>query len=243
MKKPSVYICTPMYGGNCFGPYLQSIIRLVKLLDKHGIENDHADIVNESLIPRARNVLVKRFLQTNHTHLLFVDSDIIFDANDVIRMLQADKEVICGIYPKKEVNWDNVAKAAISGVKPDHLKYFVGNPVMNPISGGEFKDFNTPVKIKNGGTGFMLIKREVFETLEKVVPTFWSQDEEEFSVFFDTSLEKHADGRNDYLSEDYHFCKLWREAGGDVYAAPWVVLEHIGIYSFSGAFGRTPVYK
>ena len=119
---PKVFLATPMYGGMCTGYYTQSILQLNNLLRDSGVDCMMSFMFNESLITRARNGLAKAFLDTDCTHLFFVDADIRFQAQDVIRMLNAEKEVICGIYPKKEVNWDTVRRAMDNGVSNDELK-------------------------------------------------------------------------------------------------------------------------
>jgi hypothetical protein len=97
-----------------------------------------------------------------------------------------------------------------------------------------------PVEIFNGGTGFMLIKREVFDTLKDHVPSYFNDvldlqgiigNRDEIHEYFATSIEP---GTQRLLSEDYHFCRIWREIGGKVYAAPWCNLAHIGTYAFEG---------
>jgi len=99
---------------------------------------------------------------------------------------------------------------------------------------------NEPVEIFNGGTGFMLIKREVFEKLSDHVPSYLNDvldlngtvgQRDEIREFFATSIEPET-GR--LLSEDYHFCRIWRQIGGKVHAAPWCQLAHIGTYAFEG---------
>jgi len=99
---------------------------------------------------------------------------------------------------------------------------------------------NQPVEIFNGGTGFMLIKRGVFEKLADVVPGYSNDvidlggmlsQSESIKEYFTTSIEP---GTNRLLSEDYHFCRIWRENGGQVFAAPWCQLAHIGTYAFEG---------
>jgi len=104
---------------------------------------------------------------------------------------------------------------------------------------------NEPVEIFNGGTGFMLIKREVFEKLAAAVPEYTNDvtdlagtlGAEKIKEYFATSIEP---GTNRLLSEDYHFCKIWRDIGGKVYAAPWAHLSHIGSYVFEGALLSSP---
>jgi hypothetical protein len=202
---------------------------------------------NESLITRGRNALVHQFLKTDCTHLFFIDADIRFNPGDVFPMLDADKDIICGIYPKKEINWHGVFKAVDAGVSPDELKWHTGSFVVNLVgySGEVTVPVNEPVEIWNGGTGFMIIKREVFEKLADQVPTYTNDvtdlagniKADEIKEFFATSIEP---GTNRLLSEDYHFCRIWREAGGQVHAAPWAHLAHVGTYVFEGALTPAP---
>ena len=105
-----LFIATPMYGGQCYGYYAQSVLMLQKTMEREGIETVFSFMFNESLITRARNALTHGFLNSDATHLLFIDSDIRFNPEDVIAMLKADKEVICGMYPKKEINFASVKR-------------------------------------------------------------------------------------------------------------------------------------
>jgi hypothetical protein len=162
-------------------------------------------------------------------------------------MIEADKEIICGIYPKKEVNWGSVKQAMDNNVDTDKLKFYTGAFVVNLVdySGSVTVPINQPVEIWNGGTGFMLIKREVFEKLKDKVPTYTNNvvdlantlKDDMISEYFTTSIERPT---NILLSEDYHFCKLAREHGIKVWAAPWVQLAHIGTYAFEGQLIPAP---
>lgn len=162
-------------------------------------------------------------------------------------MLEADKDIICGIYPKKEINWGSVKRAMDAGVSNEELKWHTGSFVVNLVgyAGEVTVPVNEPVEIWNGGTGFMIIKREVFEKLSDLVPAYTNDvtdlagniKNDEIKEFFATSIEP---GTNRLLSEDYHFCRIWREAGGQVWAAPWAHLSHIGSYVFEGALLATP---
>ena len=222
-NKPKLFFATPMYGGLCYGYYAQALINLTKIT--HGnMDVVYSFMFNESLITRARNALAHAFMKSDCTHLMFVDADIRFEATDIPPMISANKDIICGIYPKKEINWSSVKYAVDSGV----------------ALGSVTVPMNQPVEIWNGGTGFMLIKREVFEKLSKRVPSY-SNDvmdlggtikaQDKIMEYFATSIEE---GTNRLLSEDYHFCNIWRKAGGKVWAAPWVRLGHIGTYAFEG---------
>ena len=236
-----LFISTPMYGGQCTGFYAQSLIQLNNLIKNTGNDCIMSFMFNESLITRARNALTYNFLKTDCTHLMFIDADIRFNAGDIPPMIDADKELICGIYPKKEINWESVKAAVDAGVPVEKLKHHTGSFVVNLVdySATVTVPINQPVEIWNGGTGFMLIKREVFEQLADKVPTYvndvtdlsGSIKNDEIKEYFTTSIE---DGTRRLLSEDYHFCNIWRKAGGKVWAAPWVQLSHIGTYAFDG---------
>lgn len=242
-----IFISTPMYGGQCYGFYLQSLLNLNNLLRDNNIESVMSFMFNESLITRGRNALAHGFLKTDATHLLFIDADIQFHAPDVLKMIEADKDVICGIYPKKEINWQSVRNAVESGVATEYLKYFTGSFVVNlkDYEGSTTVAIDQPVEIWNGGTGFMLIKREVFEKLKPIVASYVNDvldlsgtiGQEEISQFFTESIEP---GTRRLLSEDYHFCKTWRDNGGEIYAAPWAGLTHIGTYAFDGKLIPAP---
>jgi hypothetical protein len=203
---------------------------------------------NESLITRARNALTHQFLKSDSTHLMFIDSDIKFLPEHIVPMIQADKEIICGIYPKKEINWDSVKQAMNNNIPDDRLKFHTGSFVVNLVdyAGTVTVPIAQPVEIFNGGTGFMLIKREVFEKLGEKVPEYTNdvgdlsgtmQQQEKIKEFFATSIEPET---NRLLSEDYHFCREWRMAGGKVWAAPWCQLAHIGTYAFEGQLIPAP---
>lgn len=247
-KPIHLFIATPMYGGMCAGYYVQSLIQMIPMFNAQGISISFSFMFNESLITRARNAMAHQFMQGDCTHMMFIDSDIRFDPSDIIRMLQADKDVICGIYPKKEINWTTVKQAMDNKVPNDQLKFFTGSFVVNLVdyAGQVVVPIDQPVEIFNGGTGFMLIKRNVFEKLSKKVPSYANdvgdlsgqlKTGDKIKEYFTTSIEP---GTNRLLSEDYHFCRIWRLTGGKVYAAPWAKLAHVGTYAFEGQLIPSP---
>jgi len=247
VKKPHIFVATPMYGGQCVGYYTQSLISLPNVLNVNGMDMSYTAMFNESLIQRARNALVHNFMKgENYTHLMFIDADIKFNSADIVKMVQADKDIICGIYPKKEIYWEGVEKAVKAGVETDKLKNYTGAMVVNLVGyeGSVTVPVDQPVEIWNGGTGFMLIKREVFESLKDHVKSYMNDVRdlnknlghdriyEYFPVFID------EDER--LLSEDYAFCRIARDNGFKVYAAPWVQLGHFGTYLFEGGLLPAP---
>ena len=247
-KKPAkLFVATPMYGGLCTGGYTMGILECVQTFMQHSVQMYYSYMMNESLITRARNGMAYDFLQSDATHLMFIDADISFKPQDIVRMIQADKDIICGLYPKKEINWQLVSNAVKQGVDFRDLPNYTGSFVVNLVGGANETtgNINEPMEIDNGGTGFMLIKREVFETLRPTVPKYTNDMiqitdknpvKKIIDEFFATSIDEDT---NRLLSEDYHFCKIARKAGFKVYAAPWANLVHSGTYNFSGTLPRS----
>jgi hypothetical protein len=242
-----IFVATPMYGGLCVGGYTVGLLNTVQEFMRHGMQLYYAHMMNESLITRARNTLAYDFLDTDATHLMFIDADITFNPADIVSMVNADKDIICGLYPKKEINWKTVAGAVKQGVEYQDLPNYTGSFVVNLVGdvAQATGDVNEPMEIDNGGTGFMLIKRNVFETLKDKVPTYTNDMilivdknpvKKIIHEFFATSIDEVS---NRLLSEDYHFCKIARQAGFKVYAAPWANLTHSGTYNFSGTLPRS----
>ena len=236
-----------MYGGQCTGLFMQSMLTCTQVMRDTNHTMSFTCMLNESLIQRARNALTRAFLKSQATHLMFIDSDIRFDPRHIPPMLDADVDVICGIYPKKEINWHGVEKAVKDGVPVDQLKNRTGSLVVNLV------DYQTsvtvpidkPVEIRNGGTGFMLIKREVLEGMQPHMDKYMNDvtdlsgqiQHEEITEFFPVYID--PDSRR-LLSEDYGFCKRARECGYKVGAAPWVSLGHYGSYLFEGGLIPAP---
>jgi hypothetical protein len=92
-----------MYGGMCCGAYTSSLVATLGLLNAHGYRTSYSIMVNESLITRARNNLTDMFLASDCSHLFFIDADINFRTEDVLRMMEYDVPVLAGVYPKKIV--------------------------------------------------------------------------------------------------------------------------------------------
>ena len=237
-RRPSIMIATPMYGGMCTGHYVQGLLQTIAKMRELGVNIFWAQLMNESLITRARNELARLFLEKGHDYLMFVDADISFDGMAIAQLLAADVDIACGIYPKKEVDWAKVKAAADAG--KENLQDYGGAFVFNMVGSSHAEtDEHGMIEVRHGGTGFMLNKRGVFETLEPHVPTyriatFKGADGEYVHPltreFFATSIDQSGA----LLSEDYHFCELWRKYGGSIHANPFIKLEHVGTYVYGG---------
>ena len=250
IRKKKLFIATPMYGGMNHGLYMKSCLDLQTIMMKYNIEVKFSFLFNESLITRARNYLVDEFLRTDYTHMMFIDSDIHFDPNDVIALLALDKDVIGGPYPKKSINWGNVAETARRNpdLNPKELENLVGEYVFNVVKGTQQFQVADPLEVMEIGTGHMMIKRQVFEKLAEAFPNIRYKPDHVGQAHFDGSRYIHAyfdtvidtkdsyigGGSDRYLSEDYMFCQMWRKIGGQVWLCPWMKTQHIGTYAFTG---------
>jgi len=236
--RPSIMIATPMYGGQCYGEYVQGLLSTVGRMRQVGVPLYWANLTNESLITRGRNELVRMFLETDYDYLMFIDADIGFMGQDVATLLAGDKDIACGLYTKKTINWPRIQQAVIDG--RDDLKDFGGEFAFN-MAGDTDATTNKDgmFEVRHGATGFMLIKRKVFETLQPHVSTYrtatMKDDHGDYikplvHEFFYTE----TDDTGALLSEDYAFCALWRKHGGKIYANPFIKLSHIGTYIYHG---------
>ena len=239
-NKPSIFIATPMYGGQCSGMFLKGILNLVLKLGSEGYRVKFNDLYNESLINRARNTLTEIFLRSDFDYLLFIDGDEGFNADHVVQMIKEDVDLIGAAVPMKAINWDNIRKAA--EMKKEDLGRYGAYVNINLIDPNDLKqigeDRNKLLKVKNVGTGMMLIKRNVFEQMKEHVGKYKSdqlnlggiQKGDYIYDFWKTQVDEEEQR---LLSEDYFFCTLWRKLGGTVYVAPYVKVVHIGSYIFN----------
>ena len=235
-----LHIATPMYGGNCKGVYLDGLMNLMFELAKKGYQLSFSKIYNESLVTRARNNLVYEFEKSGADALLFIDADEGFNHMDVISMIESDKDVIGAIYPMKNINWDNVRKAALAG--EENLGLYSGFFAMNMLPGQQTFKISEPVPVTEVATGMLFIKKEVFELMKPHCEQYMLNTstgafdpKQMVTEYFKTDITE--DGI--LLSEDYYFCRKYRELGGTVYAAPWVKIVHAGEYIFDGSFAAT----
>lgn len=251
LRSKKFFIATPCYGGQLNEPYFRSAIKLLTFFNQHQIPIAFGTIANESLVTRARNVLLAYFLASDYTHLMFIDADIEFQVEDLLKLYAADKEVVVGAYPKKGVAWqrikENMQDPANKDKKFDDrdIAAFGSDYAVN----FKFVDRDTrAISVENGivrlhdaGTGFMMIKREAILKMIKAYPELkYNNDvqmanadnlKDNFYALFDTMIDP-VDRR--YLSEDYTFCRRWQDMGGDIWLDPSISLNHYGHFCFQG---------
>ena len=215
LKTTRVHICMPCYGGQLTESTFMSFIKWGNTARQLGIDWTMETLTNESLISRARNTLTAKFLHNkDSTHLLFVDADIGFEPWHILVLLNRQVDVIGGLYPMKSmpIKWCvNGFEGAEEG--PDALQ-----------------------EVSKTGTGFLLIKRDVFEKLNAHPATkpfindigLPQELNPYMKTYFDTAVRE-----NRYYSEDWTFCENWRDLGGRVWVDKRVLLRHTGTYTFA----------
>lgn len=250
LRQKHIFIATPCYGGQLGEPYFRSMMRLSIMCNKYDIPYTVSTLANESLVTRARNTLVSFFMENpKATHLFFIDADIEFDPNDLLRMVAYDKPVVVGAYPKKAVNWDSIIKAVkkneeetAATIEGHSSNYVVNFDFIKDAEGNrtpQVQIVDNLVKLKDAGTGFMCIKKEVIQQMFEAHPELSYKNDinvdNKFEPFmyalFDTLIDPES---RRYLSEDYTFCRRWQAMGGDVYLDPRTALNHVGHYTFRG---------
>jgi hypothetical protein len=208
MKK--LFIAIPAYDGKISITTAVSLSRM--LTGKSPAIGDNPIHVvmlpGESHVNRARNKLAKMFLKTDCTHMLFVDSDIVFTAAHIDALLEHDVDIVGGLYPKKEVG--------------------VPQWVVNPLEGQDKPNAAGLIEVLYAGTGFMMIARGVFDRMIAGFDDIEYQDDSTGKLgtmhnFFHAGIR---DGR--WLSEDWWFCQVWRDLGGKIFADARVQLGHTG---------------
>lgn len=241
----SVLIATPCYGGQLYASCASSIMDTRLLLQSKGINHEWLPIMGDSLIPRARNACIAYFLCSEHTHILFVDGDIMFDPQSLSKLLARDIPVVSCAYPKKNLDLPSLVAKSIEAGKAGR-EVHPGGMILTSMS--YVVETEKDTKLENGwlkadmvGTGFLLLKREVVEKLVSLHPELKYENDchqyddlhpsinTNFYALFDTRI---VDSR--YVSEDYSFCMYLREAGYDIWVDTTSGLVHIGPYSFSG---------
>jgi hypothetical protein len=161
----SLFLSTPCYGGQCLQKYAESILALQALASKENIQLYIDTIENESLVQRARNVAVGRFMQKSQAeYFMFIDADVHFEPESVIRLVKSGHELSVACYPKKFVDWNQAAEA-VKRVDDRNMAMLSSSLVLY-FGAQKIEVFNGFAPILDGPTGFMLIKRSVFEKMQ-----------------------------------------------------------------------------
>ena len=242
LQSMNVLWATPCYISAVSMNYVTSFFELTHESIRLGL-NSTIHMRSESLITRGRNEIVKYFLMNEqYTHLFWIDSDISFQPQAAIRLLLSDYDVAAGIYPIKRMNWP--AGGLPQGTTREQFEIRYTDYPFNPIGFGaqRIADYVTGdhfVEVAEAPTGFMCIKRQVFPRMMAAYPQLNyvpdgppnNPEAPYYWLFFDCMVDPDT-GR--YLSEDYAFCRRWRDIGGKVYADLDSRLGHLGQHLYGG---------
>lgn len=232
-NKRSIMIGVPMFGGMCHGDFALSLLKSVQILTKSGFEVSIEVMMNDSLVPRARNNLAQRFLASGKDMLMFLDADIVFDQYDIIKLILGEKDLVAATYPRKRLNLE-AYKEAVLKLK-ENPEDWLGSYIFKAEAYSESDDLGF-LEVSHVPTGFMLIQRVVFERLQQWVPSYVDIVDGKRIEAWDYFSIGPVKGQ--YMSEDYSFCHAWKQAGGKVYLAPFINLKHIGSFAFEGNLMR-----
>jgi len=240
---PKIFVATPVHS-ECSIHYTQALLKFQQQCMIMNIFVSFS-LLKSSLVTQGRNLCVNNMLEEGdkYTHLLFIDSDIDFKFETIMRMIAADKDVIACPYPLKNIDWNKIHKRTKS--KP--------NLDANLLSK---QGYTWPVKLEDkeqitvqGGiaevshapTGCMLIKKDVFDKMIKAYPdkkinqpTIMNgvfSEKQFYYNFFDTY---HEPSTKRYYGEDFGFCKRWTEIGGKCHILIEDYITHVGEYRYEG---------
>ncbi len=239
MSAPFLYLATPCYGGMVNIYFLRAVLALAGACEARGVGLHVELLSNDNQICRARARLAARFLaHPEATHLFFVDADIGFAPENAFRLLDAGRDVAGGVYPLKTIDWDKVRAAALAGdadlmaKSVGYVIRFLPTPDRSVVVEDGF------AKAAYVGTGFLMIARAAVERVCAAHPELTADlsdvDPEltQAAMVFDTMIEAET---GQHLSEDYAFCRRWRDLGGDIWADMESRLTHVGHAAYSGS--------
>ena len=246
-----LYLGMPMYGGMLGENTLHGVLGLQAWTTRNSVGMKLQTMGNESLITRARNTIVSMFLDDKDyigTHLLFIDADIGFVPKNIERLIRADKDIVCGIYPRKCIHWDKIRGVLKENpnISNEELEYRSLGYNLNFVDPKNIRIEEGFCEVMEAATGMMLIKRDVFDKMKKAYPERkynsdqivngqqWRSDNC-YDLFGVGKI--HWDKEERYLSEDYYFSRLWSKIGGKIYADVSAPLTHQGNMHFKGHVG------
>ena len=251
LKEPEtrIYVATPVHS-ECSIHYTQALLKFQQNCMMNGIMVSFS-LLKSSLVTQGRNLCVANFLGDpgNYTHMLFIDSDIDFKFETIIKMLKFNKEVIATPYPMKHIHWEQIWERLQKGKIKDKDELmragFIYPIKMEGLVDNVKKEISVVdglIEVSHAPTGCMLIKRQVFDKMIKAYPEDRIEQHtivngeakitENMYNFFDTI---HEPDTKKYYGEDFGFCKKWTKIGGKCYCYVEDPITHIGEYQYSGS--------
>lgn len=239
----SVFVATPAFGGSVTVEYMTAVVDLITKLTNVGWQLQLA--AGQSILTVGRNNAVMEFLESQCTHLLFLDADVSFDPETIEGLLRQDVDVALAPYPDKNIDERKMQEFQSRGSADGKPRLRNGFSYRLHADEGRlqeaFEKGQRYVEVEAGPAGCMLIKRSVFDVMKNAYPTLKSRHsgtnagvsvkQEEWWQFFDTMVTED----NEFVSEDIAFCRRWRATGGKVIADIGATMTHVGRHQFTGS--------
>ncbi len=237
---PYLTVGTPCFGGQVSWLYAISLLKLQSAFTRRGWNLNYLLQAGDALVTRARQTIICHFLDNPRaTHLLFIDADIGFEPEQVVRLLEFSGDVTGAVYPVKNINWDMIPAAVEARREP--LESATLNYVVEGEAGAKPAVREGFVKSRYVGTGFLLIRRAVLEAMIEQYPELRYTHEHRGndpliaspwrSALFNCMIDQ-ATGY--YLSEDFSFCRRWTDMGGEIWVDYTSRLNHVGLMVYRG---------
>jgi len=250
----NVFIATPCHSGSCKVEYIESLMKTIELFKNNNIKYEVKILNGDSILTRARNSLVALFMNNpSFTHLLFIDDDIAWSQEGLIDILKQDKPIIGAFCPKKALNLQKTkninnileSKTDINNLFVNEEAFIVHNLVdycYTPLTNTVASDGNY-LEVNHIGTGFMVIKREVFtKMINDNDETIYIDDTNAMSgtnIKYCYNIFTTKIVNNCLYGEDWMFCEQWKKMGGEIYGHLGLSIVHIGNFRFSGRIAST----
>lgn len=245
----SIFVATPVHSDVSIH-YCQALLEFQQYCFAHKVRAQF-QLMKSSLVTQGRNLCVGAFMESNMTHMLFVDSDIDFQASSIFKMIAADHEVTAVPYPLKSMQWEKLYEK-IKNNEITSIKELSTRGYTYPMKVENEKDINVKngmMEVSHVPTGCLLIKRSVIEKMIKAYPQLRidqptiingeTVDKEFIYNFFDTWFDEE---NHKYYGEDFAFCKRWTDIGGKCYAYIMDYITHVGEHQYCGKFIDELIY-
>jgi hypothetical protein len=264
-NSPKLYILTPCFASLCYVSYVNSLMRTIEYFRSINFPLQIEFCRNDSLVSRARNNLIARAMSdTAATHFMFIDNDIAWEPQEIMKLILADKELIGGVYPLKNYDWNKLVKNPLNPYETDLLGNMIkrknASQLKDVITDEQMIQYNllkyninykesimqvenNIARVRHIATGFMLIKRKTIENMQKAFPSTKYVDDVNFLephenvnayALFDCGVEE-----GHYFSEDWLFCHRWTKMGGDIFIDVTINLTHTGNEDYRGCYIST----
>lgn len=220
MSGVRLMVCCPTVDGCYESGFMVGLFQTMRTLEKLGVHCELAEEKYTADIALARAKLFAAFRRSTNTHALWVDSDMGYGPNEVVRLFAANKDFVAAAGPKKRYPISFAANYTDDNGNPLPLMYDMDTGTM---------------EVTEIGMAFALMTKKCAEKMTAAYPELLYTGitgENEWAVFNPMVRNRR------YFSEDFAFCSRWRAIGGKCYMAPEVELSHTGKHTFRGSFAK-----